>query len=45
MLLYPWACAVGASRVILGVHFPTDIVAGAALGSSILLATRQVLAS
>lgn len=36
--LYLWACAVGASRVILGVHFPTDIVMGALIGTGIALA-------
>lgn len=40
--LYLWASAVGASRVFLGVHFPSDIIAGAILGSSIALLSSQL---
>jgi len=32
LLLVPFAALVAASRVILGLHYPTDVVAGAALG-------------
>lgn len=35
LVFYSWASAVGASRVLLGVHYPGDIVAGALLGSVI----------
>ncbi|MDB4837948.1 phosphatase PAP2 family protein [Marinomonas sp.] len=33
-LLYFWAVNVGMSRIFLGVHFPTDTVIGALLGSA-----------
>jgi undecaprenyl-diphosphatase len=35
--LYCWATLVGCSRVVLGVHFPTDILVGALLGISTAL--------
>lgn len=35
--LYFWATLVGCSRVVLGVHFPTDILVGILLGISVAL--------
>lgn len=41
--LYAWSAAVGVSRVALGVHFPSDTVLGAALGTSLGLLTSLYL--
>ena len=39
-----WACAVGLSRILLGVHFPGDIVAGASMGTTVALLASSILA-
>jgi undecaprenyl-diphosphatase len=41
--MFVWASLVGASRVIIGVHYPGDIVAGAVMGSGIAVATASML--
>lgn len=41
--VYCWAGLVGNSRVATGVHYPSDVIAGAALGSSALFLSLSIL--
>lgn len=42
-LFLAWASMVGMARVILGVHFPTDTVVGALMGSAMALISMETL--
>jgi undecaprenyl-diphosphatase len=41
-VLLPLAALIAASRVVLGLHYPSDVVAGAALGASLAAAAVAV---
>ena len=43
LAMYLWASGVAISRVLLGVHFPGDILAGALMGSGIALLSAALL--
>jgi len=38
-----WAGLIGASRVILGVHFPTDTLIGAFMGSTLAILSMEIV--
>jgi undecaprenyl-diphosphatase len=43
-LMAPFALLVAMSRVVLGLHYPSDVVAGAALGTVLALLSMSVIA-
>lgn len=44
IVLVPFALLVAASRVILGLHYPSDVLAGGALGAAIAVTSISIVA-
>jgi undecaprenyl-diphosphatase len=43
LVLVPFAALVAASRMILGLHYPSDVIAGGLLGFALASVSRQIL--
>lgn len=43
-LLVPFALLVAASRIILGLHYPSDVIVGAAIGALLAISSLSVFA-
>jgi undecaprenyl-diphosphatase len=43
VVAYIWASCIGCSRVLLGVHYPSDILAGVLLGLGISTISLLIL--
>jgi len=41
-LLCSFVCLTAASRVVLGLHYPSDVLAGAAIGAAVALASFRI---
>ena len=41
-LLAPFALSVAASRVVLGVHYPSDVLAASAIGTTLATVSLQL---
>jgi undecaprenyl-diphosphatase len=43
LLVAPFAALVAMSRLVLGLHYPSDVLAGALIGAGMALATHMTL--